>query len=55
MRKLTHETIEAALWPLDSTAAPRQLSEGYLIPELDDEGGVFDISLVDPELIWNVD
>jgi len=32
-----YETIEAILWSLDSTAAPRELSEGYFIPELDEE------------------
>ena len=31
------ETIEATLWSLDSTAAPKELSEGYFIPELDEE------------------
>jgi len=32
-----YETIEAILWSLDSTTAPRELSEGYFIPELDEE------------------
>lgn len=32
-----YDTIEAILWSLDSTAAPRELSEGYFIPELDEE------------------
>jgi hypothetical protein len=32
-----YETIEAILWSLDSTAAPREMSEGYFIPELDEE------------------
>lgn len=32
-----YETIEATLWSLDSTAAPREMSEGYFIPELDEE------------------
>ena len=32
-----YETIEAILWSLDSTVAPREMSEGYFIPELDEE------------------
>jgi len=32
-----YETIEAILWSLDSATAPRELSEGYFIPELDEE------------------
>jgi hypothetical protein len=32
-----YETIEATLWSLDSTTAPREMSEGYFIPELDEE------------------
>jgi len=32
-----YETIEAILWSLDSTAAPREMSGGYFIPELDEE------------------
>lgn len=32
-----YETIEAILWSLDSTTAPKELSEGYFIPELDEE------------------
>ena len=32
-----YEIIEATLWSLDSTAAPRELSEGYFIPEHDEE------------------
>jgi hypothetical protein len=32
-----YETIEATLWSLDSTMAPREMSEGYFIPELDEE------------------
>jgi hypothetical protein len=32
-----YETIEATLWSLDSTTASREMSEGYFIPELDEE------------------
>ena len=32
-----YETIEAILWSLGSTTAPREMSEGYFIPELDEE------------------
>ena len=32
-----YETIEAILWSLDSATAPREMSEGYFIPELDEE------------------
>ena len=36
-REPHYETIEATLWSLDSTTAPREMSEGYFIPELDEE------------------
>ena len=32
-----YKTIEATLWSLGSAAAPKELSEDYFIPELDDE------------------
>ena len=32
-----YETIEAILWSLDPAAAPRELFEGYFIPELNEE------------------
>ena len=32
-----YETIEAILWSLDSATASKEMSEGYFIPELDEE------------------
>ena len=39
-----YETIEATLWSLDSATAPKEMSEGYFIPELDEEIDQFAIS-----------
>ena len=32
-----YETVEAILWSLDSSTAPKEMPEGYFIPELDEE------------------
>lgn len=41
-----YETIEAILWSLNSTTAPGEMSEGYFIPELDEEIDVIAVSPV---------